>query len=253
MTELFSSLQSRNFGLAAQLAGAGVGLEYEKLDGTTLLHLAVDKHAPAEFVRLLLQLGANPNAELKYLGLTPMHLAAKHSRPDLVQLLFEFGGKVDFASCVGATPLLLGANSSCTPATAQQLIECGANVNHVDHDSRGCVHWAVQCGASACLVERLLASGADPNCQSRRNKTSAVQLAVSCNLAPAVLLCLLKYGGDLRLAIAQAEQLSRAGLVADLKKIGLLLAVSAPKARKHSRSPARLLPSELVRSLREFI
>ncbi|KAH9254616.1 hypothetical protein BASA81_007373 [Batrachochytrium salamandrivorans] len=253
MTELFSSLQSRNFGLATQLANSGVGLGYQKRDGTTLLHLAIDKQAPEDLVLLLLQFGANPNAELKYIGITPMHLAAKHSRPDLVQLLFDFGGKVDFESCVGATPLLVGANSNCTPATVQRLIECGANINYVDHDLLGSVFWAVQCGASQSLVEQLLASGADPNCQSKRYKTSAVQLAITSNLASPVLLCLLKFGADLDLAIQQAEQLARTELVADLKKIRLLLAISAPKARKHSRSPARLLPSELVRSLRDFI
>lgn len=65
----------------------------EKDEGNTALHTAVEAKR-SDIVRLLLDRGANPNAQ-NYLGNTPLHQAAKHGEVELSQLLIEYGADVN--------------------------------------------------------------------------------------------------------------------------------------------------------------
>ncbi|WP_042251350.1 ankyrin repeat domain-containing protein [Nitrospina gracilis] len=83
------------------------------LNKATLLHLAVD-HYPANNnvfigimepppVKVLLENGAEVNAADE--GVTPLHLSVRQENIELIQLLIDFGAKVDVRDKYGHTPL----------------------------------------------------------------------------------------------------------------------------------------------------
>lgn len=65
----------------------------EKDAGNTALHTAVEAKR-SDIVRLLLDRGANPNAQ-NHLGDTPLHDAAKHGQVEIAQLLIQAGADVN--------------------------------------------------------------------------------------------------------------------------------------------------------------
>lgn len=181
--------------------------------------------------------------------MTAMHLAAKHSRADVITLLVQFGGIVDKKSCMSATPLLVAANSNATPVTVLALLQAGADIHHVDEDMHGCMYWAVQCGCLPRLARVLLENGANPNLKTRKSNRSAVEYAIITNSAPSVFALLLQFGGSVEDALVEAKQTGKYGLVAALQKTRILLCLSTPRVKRSSKSPARLFPADLVRSL----
>lgn len=69
--------------------------------------------------------------EHKFLGATPLHLAAEYGRADIVQLLLTKGAAPDKLDDLGRTPLLWAAENG-HPESARVLIAHGANVNQED-------------------------------------------------------------------------------------------------------------------------
>jgi ankyrin repeat protein len=167
---------------AAFLVEKGADIDQWDLYGRTPLYVAIDMvdypppkvpGGPAEpmtglqLAELLLERGANPNAQLKQwrppfvrlargqdntlaTGATPLLRAAHASDVAAVTLLLEHKALVDLPNASGITPLMAAAGVGVSQNTsrakkkteaasievAKLLIEAGADVNRVTHDPR---------------------------------------------------------------------------------------------------------------------
>jgi ankyrin repeat protein len=167
---------------AAYLVEKGADLNQWDLYGRTPLYVAIDmmdypppqapgsQKAPMsglELAELLLERGANPNAQLKQwrppfvrlargqdntlaTGATPLLRAAHASDVGAVKLLLAHRALVDLPNASGITPLMAAAGVGVSQNTsrakkkteaasievARLLIEAGADVNRVTHDPR---------------------------------------------------------------------------------------------------------------------
>src|SRR5690606_626932 len=140
VTALIMALLNRHWDAAKFLIEAGADVNLWDFYGQTPLYVAVDQntlpigrrveipsmdHAGGEdIVRLLLQRGANPNAQLKLRpryrniphdryrdpmivwGTTPLLRAAKAGDLPLMRLLIEHGALANLANSQGVTPLM---------------------------------------------------------------------------------------------------------------------------------------------------
>jgi len=89
------------------------------------LHLASSK-GKTEIVRLLLDCGANANAEDKN-GSTPLHLASSEGETETVRLLLDRGAIADVMNKEGRTPLQVAMAFS--EEIVEMLTEHGAKVD----------------------------------------------------------------------------------------------------------------------------
>lgn len=150
---------------------------------------SLDETTSLAMIEALLDAGVNPNAQLKLfppyrslkqdrgadaiidIGTTPLLRAARSGDVDAIKVLLKHGALVDLPQASGATPLMvavgLGANPIDTRgkfrtelealATAQVLMDAGADVNARDARGRTPLHAAAAQGytdVAKLLVER---------------------------------------------------------------------------------------------------
>jgi hypothetical protein len=132
--------------------------------GGTLLHSAAEA-GTLEYVRLLLEFDANPNA-LNDGGHTPLERAcnasaeAKYNRAEVVCLLLEFGADVNANGGVKrSTPLHVAARRGSI-STAKVLLKYGADIEARDSVGDTPLRRAINCG-KADMAEFLLSQGAE--------------------------------------------------------------------------------------------
>jgi ankyrin repeat protein len=155
---------------------------YEELDGPPV---STEETTPLELARLFLEAGVNPNLQLNMhrpgrggnsgrfaeeivtTGATPLLRAASSQDAEAVQLLMEYGGRIDVPNVMGVTPVIAAAGlgmefgSRFDPdapdvedraiATLEILLAAGADVNAriTDVKSR-----TARMGRSSSLPER---------------------------------------------------------------------------------------------------
>ncbi|HEY8521168.1 MAG TPA: ankyrin repeat domain-containing protein [Gammaproteobacteria bacterium] len=171
---------------------------YAAVDYNTLPHggrpdrPSTDATTALEMVELLLDAGANPNAQLKLfppyrslrmdrgadtiltIGTTPLLRAARAADLPAMRLLLERGAHVDLPQADGITPLMVAAGLGQSPRdtrgrfkteaqsveAAELLLRAGADVNARDARGRTALHGAASQGYDQ-LVAVLAADGAD--------------------------------------------------------------------------------------------
>lgn len=129
-------------------------------DGMTALFWAV-YYDKTDVARLLLNAGANPNAESRY-GLTPLIQAAMNGNSDMITMLLDAGADANASTPEGDNAIL---NASRTGAAegVLALIEAGANVNSRDsYLWQTPLMWAAA-NNQAEVARILIANGADMN------------------------------------------------------------------------------------------
>ena len=155
VTPLNMALLNLHFDLAAYLIEAGADVEKWDLYGRTPLYMAadtstlpvagfggmvvlpsMDQLSALDIARMLLERGANPNAQLKRrppyrdvpadrvgdtilsIGATPLTRAARAGDVPFVELLLQHGALVDLPNNQGVTPFMAAAGSTSTSAHA---------------------------------------------------------------------------------------------------------------------------------------
>lgn len=217
VTPLIMATQNLQFDVAAVLIKAGADVNRWDLWGRTPLYCTVDVNtlphggradrpslddtAALDIIRMLLEAGANPNAQLKLLppyrntgadrgvdsmltiGTTPLLRAAKALDAPAIKLLVEHGAKLDLPNMRGTTPVMAAAGMGSVDAdtrgyyttedTAQRsvdtlriLLDAGADVNSRDPRGLTPLHAAAFWGWNA-AVQFLVDRGADLNAKSR--------------------------------------------------------------------------------------
>ncbi|MDE3154162.1 MAG: ankyrin repeat domain-containing protein, partial [Acidobacteriota bacterium] len=79
-------------------------------------------------VQMIVYAGGDVGATTRLGGYTPLHLAAKNGRADVVEALLKAGANAQATTASGATALMLAAAAGSTPAV-QTLLAHGADVN----------------------------------------------------------------------------------------------------------------------------
>jgi ankyrin repeat protein len=176
--------------VVAELLSRGVSPAAADHWGTSL-HRA-DKQGHVSTMRLLLQAGADPNAQAPDHDFAPLHAAVIDRHLDAVQLLISVKAALDVRDVDGRTPLHWGGFAYAPqavhlyeelgkphdtiyvdpgPARAMELLlDAGANIEAVDREGNTPLHEAAAVGSRR-AVELLLARGARRQVKNRAGKT----------------------------------------------------------------------------------
>jgi uncharacterized protein len=208
VTPLVLALMNMHFDTAAYLITAGADVNKWDFYGDTPLYVAIDMNTlprggrpdlPStdnttgyQVAAMLLEHGANPNAQLKLrpryrngvfdrggdqvlsTGATPLLLAAKVGDEDSIKLLLKYHALVDLPNAQGVTPLMAAAGmghsfnptrgrfktDAAAAESVKLLQEAGAKINGADNQGLTALHSAAEHGWND-TVKLLVADGAD--------------------------------------------------------------------------------------------
>lgn len=121
--------------------------------------------------------GANINATLGSLQMTPLHLAIADGKDGLATMLLGHGADYNAADARGATPLHWATGHSSTHLVTL-LIDLGAHLNAQAADLRTPLHWGVLSGRTE-IVQLLLRSGADTTVRDATYRTASDLASIS--------------------------------------------------------------------------
>ena len=157
----------------------GAELEAKGDHDTTPLPYAVYGNSADTIERLLLA-GADREATIAPLKLTPLMVAIQESRLVCVACLLKFGVNIDASNSAGETSLQLAAGKGQL-GIVKALFDHGANPDACDNWHSSCLHDAVK-GGHLEVVIALLDRGANPTIRNSfipllGDKPSAVEMS----------------------------------------------------------------------------
>jgi uncharacterized protein len=163
---------------------------------------SLDNSSSLDLIRILLDAGANPNAQLKLfppyravgpdrgadmmltIGATPLLRAAKAGDVEATRLLLAHGADPNLSNIQGVTPVMaaagLGSNEIDTRgrfkvqpdlvACIDLLVKAGGDVNAHDHNGSTALHGAALFGYDD-VIKDLVAHNADVNAKDKKGMT----------------------------------------------------------------------------------
>lgn len=140
--------------------------------GSNLLHLAC-KYSQTEIASFLLSVGRNLQHvdDLRYDGMSAMHIASKVDNIDLLCLLSESGAQANLRNdSLGMCPIHI----SCENASLESLkffLSTGVCVNECDDNGFTPLHYASTNGEAHKCVKLLIENGADVNKKANDGET----------------------------------------------------------------------------------
>jgi ankyrin repeat protein len=159
-----------NLDYVKNLIELGANLEYiDDVFGETVLHIACRFETKTDLVKMLLDYGMDPNIEDEA-GFTPIFSVAENNKGiDIAKTLIDNGANVKTIKSKfnGATPLHLAAEYANLPITELFLVE-GINPNAQDDEGNTPLHYALE-RESDDTVQLLLDFGADPTIKNAGN------------------------------------------------------------------------------------
>jgi len=178
-----------------------------------------------EIVRLLLGFGADVNSS-DISGYTPLHLAAAHCKRDLVidtsEILLEAGANVDAQRSRWGTTALWSAAIANRDDLVHFLVRHGASIDIRDNEGRTVLMFVIKMGLFDAMPGHLLAYGADVNARDAQGRTALMYAAHAARQS--TLKTLLAGGADIGLqdASGRSALMYVAGEVPTDSEIGML-------------------------------
>lgn len=158
------------------LISGGSEVNSQSLAGRPI-HLAATKGFLA-IVRILVDHGADIDANDGFNRSTPLHLAAMADQPAVIDFLVSRGADVEARDIEGRTPLFVAASFGSGNA-AGKLVSLGADINAFDDNyGLGPLHIAASHGHAG-IVKLLISSGADVNMRTSTTRQSPLHFASS--------------------------------------------------------------------------
>jgi ankyrin repeat protein len=139
-------------------------LIHEKVDGTTILHLAVQHNT--DIIPTLIEMGVDLDA-VNEGGYTALHLAICFHREECARTLIEHGANLEIKTETMQTALHLALKDH--PSIVRYLIEKDANIQAADVDGDKPIH--VACHSNPMCIWILVEAGADVNEQNYEDVT----------------------------------------------------------------------------------
>jgi ankyrin repeat protein len=128
------------------------------------------RNGPLARLQGALSRGADPNQRDAGDGWTALHWAAGYEGDaSRVRLLLDSGANPNANTTGGYTPLMAAVQVNCLER-ARLLLNAGADPNAVDEDKRSALHIAAWRGTAE-MIESLLTAGADPMLRNRWTQT----------------------------------------------------------------------------------
>ncbi|XP_077297853.1 uncharacterized protein LOC143919416 [Arctopsyche grandis] len=162
----------------------------KNINGNSVLHFLAQVDAVEEFELLLTK-----RVDLNIRGnndWTPIHWAAHHGSVNILQLLFDKGVDINVTTKDGLTPLIIAASNNKLEAL-KLLLNLGADLNIRDNDDWTPIHWAAQNG-SVNILQLFFDKGVDINVTTKYGSTPLI-IAAKKNKSEALKL-LLNLGAD---------------------------------------------------------
>lgn len=154
-----------------QVVSGGIGfVEY-----STPLTKAVGSDDLEEAKELLIN-GADPNGkDENYDKITPLFLAVENGNVEMVEMLLNFGAKVNARDRSKQTPLMR-LDDDATPELVELLIRHGAKVDAVDKEGSSALIMAAA-SANAGVLKALIDAGADVRLRNKAGQTALMEAA----------------------------------------------------------------------------
>lgn len=153
----------------------GVDVNAQSVTGTTPLHYAAFYTDDPAIIRVLLESGADVNAQGN--DATPLHAAVAYNTnlaivPAIIRVLLDAGADVNDQDLLGFTPLHLATfRTRPDPAVIEALLDAGADVNaQEDLYSWTPLHYAARFSRNPAVLEALLEAGADASARDSEGK-----------------------------------------------------------------------------------
>ena len=153
---LVDAVASADHAAAAALVKAGTDVNAATADGSTPLHLAVNK-GDRELVQLLLKAGAKPDTPNRY-GVRPIALAAENGDAMVLLMLLKAGASATAVQADGDLPITIAARTGA-PDALKALMAHGASPNVANERGQTPLMWAAAANNGA-AVALLLEAGA---------------------------------------------------------------------------------------------
>jgi uncharacterized protein len=172
---LVEAVKSGDRAAVRALLGQRTDVNAAEADGTTALHLAIQRDDP-EMVDLLIAAGANAKAVNRY-GISAMHVAATLGSAPILEKLLQAGASADTATPEGETALM-AASRTGDAASVKLLVARGAPVEATESwKGQTALMWAAA-ENNAAAMRILIEAGANVKARSKAGVFTPLLFAV---------------------------------------------------------------------------
>lgn len=186
-------------------------IEFSNMNEITPLRFSVIRNK-LQFVKILLDKGANPNAQETPNIPSILQSAVEEKCEEIVEILLEYGADVNYCPQNCPTPVILAAKRGYSEIL-KILLKYNPNINFRAQTGYNALDYACQLRRAEC-VDLLLQFGADPNAETVSGST--VLLFAVKRKSTRILRSLLKWGANPSLLTLQLACFFRSKEVVDL-------------------------------------
>ena len=153
------------------LLSLGMTVNMTDKSGQTPLMCACYKGGRLDNIKSLLELGADIQQLEFNAGWSALHIAARHSSPEIIEYLLSLGMTVNMTDKSGQTPLMCACLEGGRLDNIKRLLELGADIQQLEfNDGWSALHIAAR-DSSHKIIEYLLSLGMTVNMTSKTGQT----------------------------------------------------------------------------------
>ena len=161
--------KNRTLSVIQLLLDEGADVNAQDKRGRTPLHTGLAKRQIISIIKILLDEEADVNVRDNK-GNTPLHIAVKRD-PKIVKMLLNHRADIGAKNDRDRTPLHIAVSSNGSPGAVKALLDEGADVNARDKFGYTPLHLAATLSETTEIVEILLDAKADPSIKDKKGNT----------------------------------------------------------------------------------